>query len=206
MQGCLEHFCPSSSPRCRHTWQQARGDLPSHHLRSDPPRCPALSGVTIQIRELIKISVTISAGLMNSAYLVSFIQRPFPGAYRLSRRLAGLARHSTTRGPCNTCPHAQFAPWSQTAAPGDPLSPPSIRQGTLQHVLCCKVQGWSWRQLMLGAVFQAKHRWGRKAALAASTVLQRSSILPSYERKSPPAAQEGEGDFFSNCLPPQTHT
>ena len=46
--------------------------------------------------------MTISAGLIDSAYLVSFIQRPFPGAYRLSRRLAGLARHSASCEPGNT--------------------------------------------------------------------------------------------------------
>lgn len=96
LQGCQEHFCPSSSPSCRHTWQQARGDLPAHHFRSDPPRYPASSGVTTQMRQLRKRLTTISAGLINSVYLVSFIQRPSPGAYQLSRRLAGLDRHSAT--------------------------------------------------------------------------------------------------------------
>lgn len=46
--------------------------------------------------------LAISAGSIASAYLVSFIRRPFPGPDQLSRKLAGLARHNATRGPGNT--------------------------------------------------------------------------------------------------------
>lgn len=159
------------------------------------------------MRQLRKSSATTSAGSIDSVYLVSFIQRPPPGAYRLSRRLSALARHSTTHGLGNTCPHTQFAPWSQMATPGHPRSPPSTRHGTLQHVPHCKVQGWSWRQSTLGAVFKAKLRRGGKAALTATrTVLGRSSILAITKGKPLQQHQREKGTSPAATVPLLKHT